>query len=142
MRNYILCALLASASAAVMQASPCPTASLTTYLNSGNLFSCTENGGNVTISFNHDLLPSYVGLNLLGSNNSSADPTTINTIPGTPGLTFESTGFTESATLLSSQAELVHFLMTSGTPILSTNFFLENPVVSDGPLHLGTGLVI
>ena len=86
MRKFIFCVLLISASAGITQASSCPSATLSTYLDGGSLFSCTENSGNVTISFNHDILPSYVGLNLLGSNNSSADPANINTIPGTPGI--------------------------------------------------------
>src|SRR5689334_5195233 len=106
MRNFLLCATIAVAAAGLAEASSCTTASLSTYLNSGSLFTCTENGGNVTVSFNHDILPSYVGLNLLPTNNTSADPANINTIPGSPGLTFESAGFSDSSTLLSSQAEL------------------------------------
>ncbi len=60
---------------------PCATATLTTYLNGGNPFTCEQSSGNIVIAFNHDLLPSYVGLNLLAGNNSAADPNAITVVP-------------------------------------------------------------
>jgi hypothetical protein len=142
MKRFIFCAVLALASLISAHASPCLTASLSTYLNSGGTFVCSESGGSVTTNFNHDILSSYVGLNLLPSLNSSANPANINVIPGSPGLMFESGDFSVSSTLLASQAEMVHFQVNSTTPILSTSFFLENALISTGNLQLGTGLAI
>jgi len=121
----------------------CVNAPLTTYLNSGNPFSCTEGGGSLTVKFNSDVLPSYVGLNLLGSNNSSANPANINVVPGNLGLQFNSIDFSESSTLLSSQAELVHFFLDGGAnPLTQTTLSLNSVATSAGALGLGTGLAI
>jgi len=123
--------------------SSCPNAPLTTYLNGGNFYSCTENGGNLTISFNHDILPSYVGLNLLSSNNSAANPSSINVLALGPGLEFDSSAFSENSLVLSSQAELVHFLLNAGpNAITQTTFSLNNVFTDVGSLGLGTGLAV
>jgi hypothetical protein len=122
----------------------CPSAALTTYINGGSFFACTENGGNLTVEFNHDLLPSYVGLSLLSTNNIAANPAAINVIPGNPGLEFDSAGFSESTSLLSSQAELVHFLLDAGqNDVTETTLHMNNVHTSvGGGLGLGTGLVV
>jgi hypothetical protein len=131
------------------QAAPCTTAPLTTYLNSGNYFACTENSGALNVEFNHPELlglplPSYVGLSLLGSNNLAADPAAISVIPGSPGLAFHSAGFTNTSTLLiSSQAELVHFLLDAGTDsITSSTLTLDGVSLSAGLLNAGAALAI
>jgi len=132
-------AIFASVAVGPLIASPCVTAPLTTYL-SGSPFTCTENGAlpdSVTISFQHDLLPSYVGLSILGG--SSALPGNITVVPDSPGISFEG-DFSTSGVALSSQAELVHFLMTSQTAILGTTFSLQGALVSAGAI--GAGLVI
>lgn len=129
--------------AGLMQGAPCTTAPLTTYLNGGNPFSCTENAGALTVSFNHDLLPSYVGLALLPANNDASNPAAITVTPGSSSLTFTSDTFNETSIFISSQAELVHFLLNSSTtPITSTTFSLIDPEVTTGALGLGTGLAI
>ena len=133
------------------QAAPCTTAPLTTYLNGGSFFSCTENAGQLNVEFNHPELlgaplPSYVGLSLLGSNNLAADPAAISVIPGSPGLAFHSAGFTNDTGLLgllSSQAELVHFLLDAGTnSITSSTLSLDNVQLNAGLLNAGAALAI
>ncbi|MDE3195841.1 MAG: hypothetical protein KGN84_05835 [Acidobacteriota bacterium] len=119
----------------------CATSPLTAYLNGGDPFSCRESP-NVTIGFNRNLLPSYVGLSLLSSNNSAAMPSSITTVPGSPSLDFQSNAFNESSALLSSQAELVQFNVSATTPIVDTTFHLDSPQVSAGGLGLGTGVAI
>src|SRR5690348_14175172 len=75
---------------------PCAQASLDTYLNGGSTFSCTEAGGMINVTFNHDLIPAYAGLALLSSNNTAVLPANINVVPGAPGLEFKSSAFSES----------------------------------------------
>jgi hypothetical protein len=145
MKKYLL--VIAGMCAGMAHGSPCTTAPLTTYLNGGAPYSCTENGGAINVVFNHDLLASYVGLAVLPANNSAANPASITVTPGSSSLTFTSNAFDESSTILSSQAELVHFLLESSTtPFTSTTFSLIDPEVSRGtPIFgpaLGTGLVI
>jgi len=119
----------------------CATASLSTYLNGGAAFSCAE--GNLTVSFNHDLLPSFVGLTLLSQRNSAASASSITVVPGGPGLDFNSASFVESASLISSQSELVHFLLQDGSDdITATTLSLHNAATSTGTLGLGTGVAI
>src|SRR5262245_39144870 len=123
-------------------AAPCTNAPLTTYLNGGSLFTCTETSGDLTFSFNHDVLPTFAGLSLLPSNNSSALASAITVGVGTPGLSFNG-NFSSSATLLSSQAELVHFLINSSANVFTgTTFFLSGVSVGTGALGGGTGLAI
>jgi hypothetical protein len=127
--------------AGALCAAPCTNAPLNTYLNGGAPFTCSQ--GSLDFSFNHDILPSYVGLNLLSSNNSSADPANINVTLGSPGLFFNSNTFSESNGLAGSQAELVHFLVTSNAGAFNgTSFSLAGAQTGTGPLSLGTGLVI
>ena len=143
MNRFVLGLVFTLASVGILSATPCASDSLTTYLNGGSLYSCTEDGAatdSVSIIFNHDLLPSYVGLSILGG--TSVLPDFITVVPGAPGLSFQGE-FSVGDPILSSEAELVHFLMTSTTPILSTTFTLQNPIVTvGGGLGLGTGLII
>jgi hypothetical protein len=142
MNTFQLTATLFSV-ASLAYGSSCSNAPLTTYLNGGNLYSCTESGGNLTVTFNDNVVPAYVGLNLLSNNNSAADPSTINVVAGNPGLEFDSAGFSEQSALLSSQAEVVHFFLDGGTnPITATTLSLLNVATSTGGLGLGTGLAI
>ena len=123
-------------------ATPCVTATLSTYLNGGSLYSCSESSG-LDIAFNNTLLPSYVGLSLLSSNNTAVNPSAITVTPSSAGLYFSSNGFTETSILASSQSELVHFsVFSAGTNISSTTFSLTDPATSAGGLGLGTGLAI
>lgn len=119
----------------------CTTAPLTTYLNGGDPFACTE-APNITIGFHQNPLPAYLGLALLSSNNDSALAAAITTVPGSPSLDFQSNTFSENSALLSSQAELVQFDVSASTPITSTTFQLDNPQVSAGGLNLGTGVAV
>jgi hypothetical protein len=57
-------------------------ARLSTYLNNGAPYCCTLNDGDLRVTFNHDSLPSYVGLDVLPSNNGSANPSNITVTPG------------------------------------------------------------
>ena len=124
------------------QAAPCTNAPLSTYLNGGAFFSCTESSGQLTAEFNHPELlglplPSYVGLNLLGSG-ASIDPTQISVVPGSPGFNFNNTFTTAGGlNLLSTQAELVHFLLDAGTnSITSSTFSLDNVNLNAGLIPL------
>ena len=126
-----------------LSAAPCVSASLSTYLNGGGLFSCTENSGDLTIGFNNTLLPSYAGLSLLSLNNTAVLPASITVAPGSPGLDFRSNSFSESSALLSSQSELVQFtIMSAATTLSGTTFSLDNAQTGTGGLGLGTGLAI
>jgi hypothetical protein len=139
MTRTLIFAFLLNAGAAY--GSPCAIAPLSTYLNSGNFFNCTE-ANVLTVKFNAGILPSYVGLNLLSSNNASA-PSDISVVPGSFGLTFNSSNFLESSLLLSSQSELVHFYLDGGTnPITQTTLSLNSVATSVGSLGIGTGLAI
>lgn len=143
MKSRKIGVLFALAFTSALHASTCTTSTLPTYQNSGNPFSCSESS-NITIGFNQNLLPSYVGLNLLSLHNSSADPATITVTPGTASLNFTSPNFSETGLLLSSQAELVQFMVAagSGMDLTSTTFSLANAQTSTGGLGLGTGLAI
>ena len=127
----------------LMFGAPCATAPLIGYLNGGDPYSCTLNDGDLRVTFNHDLLPSYVGLDILPLNNGSANPSNINVTPGDTSLTFTSDTFVRSTLTLSSQAELVHFLLESTvSPITSTTFRLLDVEVARGGFGVGTGLAI
>jgi hypothetical protein len=127
--------------AGALCAAPCTNAPLNTYLNGGVPFSCSQ--GSLDFSFNHDILPSYVGLNLLSSSNSAADPSNINVTLGSPGLFFNSNTFSETNLVAGSQAELVHFMVTSNAgPFSGTSFSLTGVQVGTGALGAGTGLAI
>jgi hypothetical protein len=124
------------------QASSCPSATLSTYLNGGSPFTCTESSG-LAAEFNQGILvPSYAGLSILSATNSSVDPTQINVVPGSAGFNFNGT-FSATSGLLSAQSEVVHFLLDAGSQeIDSTNFALDNVTSSAGGLGLGTGLAV
>jgi hypothetical protein len=140
MRILTLAVSLLIVKSLALGAPACTTAPLTTYLNSGSFFSCSESSGNLNVEFNHDILPSYVGLNLLSTNNNAALPSAITVVPGNPGLDFESSAFTENSILLGSQAELVHFLLNSGTQsITSTTLSLDHVSINGG---LGAAVAI
>lgn len=140
--RIVACGVFAVTS--ILTAAPCTNAPLSTYLNGGSFFSCTESAGNLALAFNHDLPPSYIGLNLLAANNSAANPNNINVTLGSPGLFFNSNTFTETGPVLASQAELVHFLISANVgSITSTTFSLSGVSVGNGGgLGLGTGLAI
>jgi hypothetical protein len=142
MKNVTLAAMFLCARS-LAQGAACPIAPLTTYLNGGSYFSCTNNDGSQTIEFNHDILPSYVALNLLSANNSSANAASINVISEDFGLRFAISGFPENQGLLSSQAELIHFLIEGGSnPIVDTMLSVDSSVTSAGGLGLSTVLGI
>ena len=143
MKRFLLIPLVSVACIGLAQASPCTTALLPVYQNSGSLFSCSESS-ELTIVFNNTLLPNYVGLNLFSSNNSAAAPSSITVTPGSASLTFSSSTFNESAAVASSQAELVHFtvLSAAGTSFGSTTFSLNNASVSTGGSGLGSGVAV
>jgi hypothetical protein len=123
-------------------ATNCPNAALSVYVNAGNPFNCTENAGMVSVFFNHDVLPSYTAISLLAANNSAVLPSNINVVPGTPALSFQG-NFNATSSVLASQAELVHFLMTtSGQPFGSTLFSMLSATTGTGGLGAGTGLAI
>lgn len=132
-----LCLFLAGG----LSAAPCITGPLDGYLNGGAVFNCTDTSGAISFFFNHDILPTYVGLNLLGSNNSSVAPTAITVAPGSGSLSFQGI-FSSSGAVLSSQAELIHFLATSSSYISGTTFSLSGVSTSTGGLGIGTGLAI
>jgi hypothetical protein len=126
-------------------ASICPTATLNTY--TGSNFACTESSGQITATWNDGLIPSYIGLNVLSANNSAAAPSSITVNPENLGFDFTSSAFSETTSLLSpisAQAEVVHFLLDSGTQdIDSVKLSLDNAQVSAGvdPL-LGVGAIV
>jgi hypothetical protein len=124
------------------QASSCLSATLSTYLNSGSPFTCTESSG-LNAEFNQEILvPSYAGLSILSATNSSVDPTLIEVVPGSAGFNFNGS-FSASSGLLSAQTEVVHFLLDAGSQeIDSTNFALDNVSSSTGSLGLGTSLAV
>lgn len=127
--------------ASLAHAAACLNAPLTTYTNNGP-YTCTEGGGSLTVDFNNTILPSYVGLNLLSSNNNSANPADITAVPGNLGFQFDSSDFSENSILLSSQAELVHFFLDGGSnPITETTLSLNDAETSAG-IGLGTGLIV
>jgi hypothetical protein len=142
-KRLALC-LFTALTAGQLYASQCATALLPVYQNGGAPYSCTENSGNLTVQFNNNVLPNYAGLSLLSLNNSAANPSSITVTPQNPGLSFTGTSFSESALVLSSQAELVQFQATAnnGMDLTSTTFSLINPQTSAGGLGLGTGLAI
>ena len=121
-----------------MASTVCPNAPLTTYINGGSFYACTEDSGALTVKFNHDVLPSYAGVNVLSSNNSAADPAAINVVPAATGagLEFDSSAFSESGGLLSpltAQAEVVHFLIDAGSQdITQTTLSLDNLQINGG----------
>ncbi len=131
----ILCA------GSIAQGSPCVTQALSVYVG-GGANTCTEASGSLTVGFNQNVLPSYVGLNVLGGNNG-ANPADISVVPGNPGLDFQSSDFSDNNPLLSAQAELVHFMLSAPTGVTETTLTLDDPITSDGGgLGLGTGLII
>ena len=142
MKNITLATAFLFVSSHAYGSSACLNAPLTTYLNNGAFFSCTEAAGSLTVKFNHDdILPSYVGLNLLSANNNAANPAAINVAALSPGLEFDSGAFTENSIVLSSQAELVHFLLDAGpNSVTSTMLSLDNVSTNSG--GLGAGLAV
>jgi len=120
---------------------PCVTATLPTYLNSGAPYDCSLASGTINIGFHENILPAYVGLNLLTSD--SADPASITVTPSSSSLSFLG-AFSQSG-VLASQAELVQFMVSTTTPntdLLNTTFSLINPSTGTGQLGLGTGVAI
>jgi MYXO-CTERM domain-containing protein len=140
MKNATL-TVLSLFTASFAYGSSCTSSSLTTYVNGGAPYNCTEGGGSLTVLFNNNLLPSYVGLNVLSANNSAASEGSINVAPGNLGLEFDSSDFTEQSGLVSSQAELVQFALSSAQPITDTTLDLADPSTGVG-LGLGTGLIV
>src|SRR3954466_7318616 len=124
--NYLKSAGMLIVGCALAHGAPCVNAPLSSYVNSGNFFSCTEGNGALTIQFNQSILPSYAGLSLLSGNNSSVLPANINVVVGNLGLAFDSNDFVENTGLLSSQAELVSFFLDGGSnPISETLLSFE-----------------
>jgi hypothetical protein len=142
MKNVTLGAILLCAGS-LAHGAACPIAPLATYLNGGRYFRCTNNVASQTIEFNHDILPSYATLNLFLTDNRSADPANITVIPEKLGLRFDNSDYPENSRFLSSQAELVHFLIDGGSnPIVDTILSADSGTASVGTLGLGTVLVI
>jgi len=139
--NYLKSAGLLIVGCSLAHGAACVNAPLSTYVNNGNFFSCTEGNGALTVQFNQSILPSWAALSLLSGNNSSVDPANINVVVGNLGLAFDSNDFVENTGLLSSQAELVQFFLDGGSNSIS-DVLLSFDSLSVAANGLGTGLAI